>query len=130
MTRLYSICSYIYIYIYIYCIPLQDEEAFTSCAGRVQAICLFKLSAVALLAFMGLCPAIWTNLAIIVPVFVVRTAIMNSAFPLQKSILMDYVPKVSLCHLNASYLCYTSSRMSATVVFQNTASLYSACMLP
>ncbi len=62
--------------------------------GRVQTILLFKFCAVALLALIGWFPAIWTKLSIIIPAYVVRTAIMDSAFPLQKSILMDYVPKV------------------------------------
>ena len=62
--------------------------------GRVQTILLLKLCAVALLAWIGWFPAMWTKLSIIIPAYVVRTAIMNSAFPLQKSILMDCVPKV------------------------------------
>ena len=64
-------------------------------AGRVQTILLFKLIGVNLMGFMGLYPQIWTKLGVIIPVYVVRTAIINSAYPLQKSILMDYVPKVS-----------------------------------
>jgi len=62
--------------------------------GRVQTILLFKFCAVALLALIGWFPAVWTKLSIIVPAYVVRTAVMDSAFPLQKSILMDYVSKV------------------------------------
>lgn len=65
-------------------------------AGRVQAILLFKLTGVALLAVMGLGPHLWRHVAIIVPIYIVRTAIINSAYPLQKSILMDFVPKVSV----------------------------------
>ena len=66
-------------------------------AGRVQTILLFKIIGVNLMGFMGLYPQIWTKLGVIIPVYVVRTAIINSAYPLQKSILMDYVPKVSNC---------------------------------
>lgn len=47
------------------------------------------------MGFMGMFPEIWTKLGVIIPVYVIRTAIINSAAPLQKSILMDYVPKVS-----------------------------------
>ena len=65
-------------------------------AGRVQTILLFKIIGVNLMGFMGLYPEIWTKLGVIIPVYVVRTAIINSAYPLQKSILMDYVPKVSI----------------------------------
>lgn len=66
------------------------------CAGRVQTILIVKFGGVALMAYMGLVPPMWTSLAIILPVYLVRTAIINSAYPIQKSILMDYVPKVSL----------------------------------
>ncbi len=47
------------------------------------------------MGFMGMFPEIWTKLGVIIPVYVIRTAIINSAAPLQKSILMDYVPKAS-----------------------------------
>lgn len=63
--------------------------------GRVPTILLFKLIGVNMMGFMGLFPEIWTQLGVIIPVYVVRTAIINSAYPLQKSILMDYVPKVA-----------------------------------
>ena len=50
------------------------------------------------MGFMGVYPRFWTRLGIIIPVYVIRSAIINSAYPLQKSILMDFVPKVScLC---------------------------------
>ena len=48
------------------------------------------------MGLMGMYPEIWTKLGIIIPVYVIRTAIINSAAPLQKSILMDYVSKASL----------------------------------
>ena len=56
---------------------------------------MLKLIGVNLMGFMGMFPEIWTKLGIIIPVYVIRTAIINSAAPLQKSILMDYVPKAS-----------------------------------
>lgn len=68
--------------------------------GRVPTILLFKLIGVNMMGFMGLFPEIWTELGVIIPVYVVRTAIINSAYPLQKSILMDYVPKVGFCTLS------------------------------
>ena len=86
-------------------------------AGRVQTILLFKIIGVNLMGFMGLHPEIWTKLGIIIPVYVVRTAIINSAYPLQKSILMDYVPKVStgtcLSSLHVSTVqCMVSDELS------------------
>ena len=59
----------------------------------MPTILALKLVGVILMGFMGLYPRLWTNLDVIIPVYVVRTAIINSAYPLQKSILMDYVPK-------------------------------------
>lgn len=108
---------------------------------------LVKFGGVALMAYMGLVPRTWTNLAIIVPVYLIRTAIINSAYPIQKSILMDYVPKVrhraahlTSCHCMNTYclpfthvpdrmifahhessthhmLLYTSLRSQSTAVF-------------
>ncbi|KAL3136845.1 hypothetical protein ABBQ38_005552 [Trebouxia sp. C0009 RCD-2024] len=69
--------------------------------GRAQTILLFKAIGVNLMGFMGLYPEIWTKLGVIIPVYVVRTAIINSAYPLQKSILMDYVPKESRARWNS-----------------------------
>lgn len=70
--------------------------------GRVPTILLFKVIGVNLMGFMGMFPQIWTKLGVIIPVYVIRTAIINSAYPLQKSILMDYVPKVRL----SQYECF------------------------
>ena len=66
------------------------------CTGRAQTVILVKFMGIGLLLLMGLAPQLWTNLAVIIPVYIVRTAVINSAYPLQKSILMDYVPKVRL----------------------------------
>ncbi len=82
-------------------------------AGRVQTILFFKFTAVALLGLIGLFPVVWTELGIIIPAYVIRTAIMNSAFPLQKSILMDYVPKVSAMHHRCIICCCFLSAVSA-----------------
>ena len=70
--------------------------------GRVPTILLFKVIGVNLMGFMGMFPQIWTKLGVIIPVYVIRTAIINSAYPLQKSILMDYVPKVRLSQYECS----------------------------
>ena len=75
---------------------LKEKEAGGVHAGRVQTILLFRLIGINLLGFMGLYPEFWPKLGVIIPVYLVRTAIINSAYPLQKSVLMDYVPKVGL----------------------------------
>ena len=65
--------------------------------GRVPTILVLRLTGVAFMGFMGLFPQVWTKLGVIIPVHILRTAIIRSASPLEKSILMDYVPKASLC---------------------------------
>lgn len=51
---------------------------------------------IVLLLWMGLQPEMWSKLYLIVPVYILRTAIINSSYPLRKSIMMDFVPKVTL----------------------------------
>lgn len=77
------------------------------------------------MGFMGLYPQIWTKLGVIIPVYVVRTAIINSAYPLQKSILMDYVPKVS-------YSCNVceGTGMSSCPVTEVAPGTFLCCLLP
>lgn len=67
-------------------------------AGRVQCIVVSRALGVGLLLVMA-----WLQLRseykgaalVLVPVYVLRTALMNSGYPLEESILMDYVPKSS-----------------------------------
>ena len=60
----------------------------------MQAILLTKALGVSLLFWMGTQPSIWTQRAIILPLYVFRTGANNAAYPLAKSVLMDYVKKV------------------------------------
>ncbi|KAK9823877.1 hypothetical protein WJX72_006127 [[Myrmecia] bisecta] len=69
--------------------------------GRAQTCLLTRLVAVVLLFYMGLVPTIWTRLAIIIPVFVVRGATSNCSYGLRKSILMDFVPKTKRATWNS-----------------------------
>jgi len=57
--------------------------------GRVQVSTMFTTIGVSLLVTMSL-RSLWEHSAIIVPIFIVRTALMNATTPLVKSILMDY----------------------------------------
>ena len=59
------------------------------------------LAGIGLLYWMWLHPAIWRMPGLIVPVYIVRTAIMNCNYPLQKSILMDYVSKATRARWNS-----------------------------
>lgn len=64
--------------------------------GRVKTIMFCKFTGISLLTFMwacGLFTDFWTKPFIICPVYILRTVLMNCCYPLQKSILMDFVPK-------------------------------------
>lgn len=71
--------------------------------GRVKTLLVFQLAGVSLLMSMyvmgigydikapGQVP-LWRNKFVIVPVYLVRTALMNSVSPIERAILMEYVP--------------------------------------
>lgn len=62
--------------------------------GRMQTIILFRVIGVGLLATMAvLASGVTTNRYILVPIYVVRTGMMNCTYPLDESILMDFCPK-------------------------------------
>lgn len=61
--------------------------------GRIQTLLIFRAFGSGLLIVMALMPKYWTRAWIIVPIYLVRTTLMNCGKPLQKSILMDYVKK-------------------------------------
>lgn len=66
------------------------------CAGRVHAISVVKFVGALLLMWMGLWPGMWKRKALVISVYLLRTMANNSTYALQKSILMDFVPKVQL----------------------------------
>ena len=49
----------------------------------------------------GDAPPEWRNIAIIVPVYIVRTIVMNCNGGLRKSLLNDYVPKANRAKWNS-----------------------------
>jgi hypothetical protein len=59
----------------------------------VHAISVVKFVGALLLVYMGAVPAIWHNKPLVVAVYLARTCANNSTYALQKSILMDFVPK-------------------------------------
>jgi len=61
--------------------------------GRIQAVLLFQGVGVGLLVVMAALPQFWTRAEIIMPLYVVRTSVINSAYPVLKSVMMDFVPK-------------------------------------
>ena len=80
--------------------------------GRISTIIATKVVGISLLYSMwtmglgydeksGEVPPLWANAAIIVPVYIVRTVIMNCTSPLKKSILNEYVPSNARGRWNA-----------------------------
>jgi len=62
--------------------------------GRVQTTLLLEISGVSCLYVMVFFKGyLDTHPFVLVPIYVARTALMNSPYPLQESILMDFVPK-------------------------------------
>ena len=59
----------------------------------------FQSLGVSLLFVMGLFPSIWTVRWVILPVYILRTMANNCCYAIIRSLLMDYVPKVTLPRL-------------------------------
>lgn len=70
----------------------KAAQSFSRTYGRVQVLLAAQSMGIALLFFMAL-PRFWHDEYIIVPVYIIRTVLMNCGYALQKSILMDYVAK-------------------------------------
>jgi len=63
------------------------------CSGRAQMVVLLRVLG---LSFFGAIVALYHfgyNKWLVVAAYIFRTALMNSTYPLEESILMDYVPK-------------------------------------
>lgn len=78
-------------------------RTFAAKIGRARALLLIQTPGTFLLMSMYLMSVghdikepgqvpLWRNKAVIIPVFLIRTALMNSVPPIKRSILMDYVP--------------------------------------
>ena len=65
-------------------------------AGRIQVLLLLRLIGFSIMAVMGIFTSIWPKGALIVVLFLVRTGVNNAGYPIQKAVLMDYVPKVRI----------------------------------
>lgn len=51
---------------------------------------------------MGIFTSLWPKRPLIVFLFLLRTGVNNAGFPIQKAVLMDYVPKVRQSNATAS----------------------------
>lgn len=60
--------------------------------GRVQVTSFVKVFGILLLFLMSFWKSLWTVPGAIIPIFIIRTALMNCTRGLMKSILMDTVP--------------------------------------
>jgi Fe2+ transport system protein B len=55
---------------------------------------LLRLVGFSCMAIMGIFTSIWSNSPLIIFIFLLRTGVNNAGYPIQKAVLMDYVPKV------------------------------------
>ena len=70
------------------------NQVVASRCGRVQTMVLSQIAGICLLVTMSLLVSNGiTRWTIIVPIYVIRTGLMTSTYPLNESILMDFVPK-------------------------------------
>ena len=65
--------------------------------GRIQTILMARCIGVSLLCVMALLidQEITTDWRIIVPIYIIRTGVINCTYPLEESVMMDSVPKSS-----------------------------------
>ena len=61
--------------------------------GRMPTIVAYKFVGITLLFIMALKKDIWSEWEIIIPIYVVRTVLMNATSPLHKAVLMDHCGK-------------------------------------
>lgn len=64
--------------------------------GRVQVLLLLRLIGFSVMGVMGIFTSTWPKAPLIVFLFLLRTGVNNAGYPIQKAVLMDYVPKVRL----------------------------------
>jgi MFS family permease len=82
-------------FVMIICSTATSKIA-ASGVGRVQTQLITNIMGVSLLFCMVFFKTyLDKNPVILVPIFVMRTSLMNASYPLQESILMDFVPKES-----------------------------------
>ncbi len=62
--------------------------------GRVQVLLLLRLIGFSIMGVIGIFTSTWPNAPLIVFLFLIRTGVNNAGYPIQKAVLMDYVPKV------------------------------------
>jgi MFS family permease len=77
----------------VICSTLASKIAATG-FGRVQTTLVYSILGVACLYFMVFFKVyLDSHPFLLVPIYVLRTSLMNATYPLQESILMDFVPK-------------------------------------
>lgn len=61
--------------------------------GNIGVAVLFKLCGISLLVTMAAARSLWVRPEAIIPIYMLRTALMNSTTPLLKAVRMDFVAK-------------------------------------
>jgi MFS family permease len=85
---------YVIVPIGIVCCSVIGKKLASTGFGRVQSsLLLMVLGVSALYAMVFLKSYLDVHPFVLVPVYIMRTSLMNAPYPLQESILMDYVPK-------------------------------------
>ena len=62
-------------------------------AGRVPTILAMRLASNVLLMLLGLLPSLWPRHAVVIAMYLARAALANAPYPIERAIIMDYVPK-------------------------------------
>jgi predicted MFS family arabinose efflux permease len=74
---------------------VSAARVLTKRLGRMQVYIMFKMAGISMLVFMATFPRYWAVPYAIIPVYIFRTALMNSPRFVLKTIMMDYVPKAN-----------------------------------
>merc|ERR1719323_2849063 len=69
--------------------------------GRMQTIIGFAWTGISCLTLMAIQKKWWTEAHVIIPIYVLRTILMNSCGALRSSVLMDYVSKKNRAKWNS-----------------------------
>ena len=96
--------------------------------GRIQVVLLFKSIGIGMLIVMALFPG--QSAYAIIPLYLLRTWLMNAPLALSKSVLNDYVPKRHRAKWNSLESVNTSTWAGSAVFGGFLADRWTACRLP
>ena len=73
-------------------VPAQ-QSAVCWPAGRVPTILAMRLASNVILLLLGLLPQLWPKHSLVIAMYLARAALANAPYPIERAIIMDYVPK-------------------------------------